>query len=390
MFGSITNAKKSIKARLTAQFLLFALLALTVAAMLTACGDPVSPAAPAGPVSTSAVTVAPSITAQITPTRIPDTATPVISKPPATATPGSNQGSPTYNPVIQFSASNIKMGDSLTVSGSGYPAKAKLNVILTTSGLDAGTVAGTVITDGNGGFSTKIAVNLSEKQVALNNGRVVVAVATQDKAVAASAPVTVKVNDPVLTPDLQASATSVKAGSEVTLSGANYPANTALQIVGGVQNPNDNYGAVTTNAQGKFSKTVTIPQNTIAGIYFIYASTGDFQHQAKVAFTILAAAPQPAPELHFAGIVGPGATIKIGSQVTISGSGYPANAELVMNGGVQNPVADFGTVKTDAQGRFTKVLTLDQSGLTPGLFFIYASTPDFQHQAKLTLTLSAS
>lgn len=43
----------------------------------------------------------------------------------------------------------------------------------------------------------------------------------------------------------------VKIGESLVVSGSGYPANLTLEVVGGEQNPNERYGPVKTDAQGK-------------------------------------------------------------------------------------------------------------------------------------------
>lgn len=389
MFGLISKQQR-FKARRTTKFFLFALLIVIVAGMLTACGDPATATSSpvgTGPTGTPGVSATPADPTPTNATQSPiATATPVkTSIPAATATSGSNQSG--YNPVIRFSASSLKIGDSLTVSGGGYPVNSKISVLVTTTSIEASEIFGNTTTDGSGNFSAKITLNLSAEQVAASKGRVGIAVTTPNFAVSASAPVTVVIPAPAYSPVLKASATTVRIGTEVTLDGSGYPANLPLILGGGVQNTNETYGNVTTDGQGKFSKTVKLPESVTLGLYFIYATSSDFKYQAKVELNVLPATFQNAPELRVLGI---NPVIKIGSEFTLSGKGYPANTEIAINGGVQNPVVDFGTVKTDAQGNFTKLLKLGQGGLIAGPFFIYASTPDFKHQAHLNLTLTAA
>ena len=79
--------------------------------------------------------------------------------------------------------------------------------------------------------------------------------------------------------------------------------------------------------------------------------------------------------------------VKIGGQVTLTGSSYPANIELEVNGGVQNPALKYGKVKTDAQGKFTFPLNLDVVSYLPGPFTFEAATPDRSLGAIVTVTL---
>ncbi|HEX2910657.1 MAG TPA: hypothetical protein VH186_07600 [Chloroflexia bacterium] len=368
------------------------LMVVIMALLLVACGEGTETvttpgnAASSTPTATNepATTAAADPTTAEPPTQVATTTQPATAGNPATQPPSGNNptpittkaSEPSYKPVIRFSSNTVKIGDGLVVSGSGYPAGAKLEVsLIVQNGALVGPYATTKV-DSKGNFSSEVKLVSVAGGKTLTAGRVVLRVSTQDNKVAASAPLTLVAPAPAYNPTLGASILSVKLGQEITLLGSGYPANLELDIVGGVQNPNDRYGKVKTDAQGKFSRKVTLPQqNIFPGSYFIYASSADFKYQAKVELNVQA------------GLLISSATVKIGEEVTLNGSAFPPNTELKIVGGVQNPIA-LDTVKTDAQGNFTKTVKLNQAGLQPGLFHISATTVDFKYQSTVDLTLN--
>src|SRR5437868_4884223 len=82
------------------------------------------------PTTTSVAGATPTTTASTPPTPAaspsPAPATRPVETPTATATPVK-----TFKPVIWFSSATLKIGDTLTVSGSGYPANTNLQILLT-------------------------------------------------------------------------------------------------------------------------------------------------------------------------------------------------------------------------------------------------------------------
>ena len=97
------------------------------------------------------------------------------------------------------------------------------------------------------------------------------------------------------------SQTTVNAGDQITITGANWPPSQA--ITAGITNPGqrNSYlanGHVNSDAQGNFSVTLTIPANAPAGSYGITAVVDNDRatnyHQEN-ALTINAAAPTPTP-----------------------------------------------------------------------------------------------
>ncbi|HEX2915288.1 MAG TPA: L,D-transpeptidase [Chloroflexia bacterium] len=111
---------------------------------------------------------------------------------------------PDYKPVIWFSASSLKAGDTLVVSGSGYPPDTKLVISLGSNG-EAPTGSYAIpTTDKDGKFSAKVKLDVQDGG-AIQPGQVVVAVSTEDKSLAAGARVTLQ--DVPLTPTQAPTAT---------------------------------------------------------------------------------------------------------------------------------------------------------------------------------------
>jgi hypothetical protein len=192
-------------------FLLTSLLALIVPALLAACGDAATPLAagvvPTGLATTAAATSPaqtslPAGTAPATPsapttpatTAIAQTATPA-SATPAPATAASTVNPAVYHPVIRFSSDSVVTGESLTVSGEGYPANLKLNIQL---GPQDGKVENdsTTTADSEGKFKTRVYFVTYPDGAVVKPGKSTIAVATEDGNVKASATVTVLGSSP--------------------------------------------------------------------------------------------------------------------------------------------------------------------------------------------------
>lgn len=391
------------KSRLTTKIMLLGLAALMLGLLLVACGEnPVSGVPGASTTATAAPT---STTGQpttaVSTTNQPATTIPAsTSVPAATATPVSTtapvptatqepqptpvptQEQPAYNPVIRFSAATLKIGDTLTVTGNGYPGKVRLDILLSVPNVGLFGPYANPVADANGNFTATVKLASYPDGAPLPEGRIVIKVSTADGRYGASAPVTLIAPQPVYNPVLGAAPqTKVKLGGDLTLNGSGYPANLTLKVVGGVQNPNEQYGYVKTDANGRFSLAIKLPKTGIVpGLYFIYASSEDYKYQAKVQLDVQ---PAASPALEVSSV-----QVKPGQELTLSGSGYPPYLELEVNGGVQNPNEQYGNVKTDAQGSFQLKVKLPAQGLTPGIYFIYASSTDFVYQAHAQLTIN--
>ena len=397
------------KSRLTTKVMLLGLAALMLGLLLVACGEsPVSgvpgasTTATAGPTSTTGQPTAGVPTTNQPATIIPTstsvpaaTATPVSttapvptaiqtpqSAPVPTTQPAPTQEQPAYNPVIRFSAATLKIGDSLTVTGNGYPGKARLDILLSVPNVGLFGPYANPVVDSNGNFTATVKLASYPDGAPLPEGRIVIKVSTADGKYGASSPVTLIAPQAVYNPALGAAPqTKVKLGGGLTLNGSGYPANLTLKVVGGVQNPNEQYGSVKTDANGRFSLAIKLPKTGIVpGLYFIYASSEDYKYQAKVQLDVQ---PAASPVLEASSL-----EVRPGQELTLSGSGYPPDLVLDVNGGVQNPNEQYGNVKTDAQGSFQFKVKLPAQGLTQGIYFIYASSTDFVYQANVKLTIN--
>lgn len=203
---------------------ILALMLLSLA--LAACGEPTTtlqPAATTGttaaatPTVTSVLPTPTTVPATVTPTNTPvivPTATPLpTSTPEPTATPApTNTPVPTattaptntpvpatatptatvkvYQPVVWFSAASLKVGDSLTVSGNGYPANTRLEIYLTPEGGAKDGPYATPTTDAQGTFKVTIKLDKTKQGVAFAPGKLSVQASTEGGALGAGAPVT--------------------------------------------------------------------------------------------------------------------------------------------------------------------------------------------------------
>lgn len=299
------NVKKNVlkKSRLRTKIFLLGLATVMLGLLLVGCGESQVTTGPgASTTATAAPTTGqPAPTTTNAPAPTSGTVTPVSTTAPVptatrqpqptparTTQPAATRSVPASNPVIRFSAATLNVGDSLTVSGSGFPAKASLAIMLSVPDVGLYGPYANPVTDADGAFTATVKLAVFPNGKPLPAGRIVLKVSTSDAKYGASAPVTLTVPQAVYKPALDAAPqTKVKLGGNLTLNGSGYPANLTLQVVGGVQNPNDQYGSVKTDAQGRFSLAVRLPTTGIVpGLYFIYASSADFVYQANVALTL--------------------------------------------------------------------------------------------------------
>ncbi len=189
-------------------FLLTVLLALIIPALLAACGEaatplpgvaaPPSTATPTAPTgAASSSTAARTTTAAAATSAVTQTATPAstladttTAAPTASTTAASTVNPADYHPIIRFSSDTVATGESITVSGEGYPARAKLNILLGPQGgkvqPDSATTA-----DASGKFISKVFFVTYPDGTVVKPGKTTIAVATEDGKVRAGANITV-------------------------------------------------------------------------------------------------------------------------------------------------------------------------------------------------------
>ena len=192
-------------------------------------------------------------------------------------------------------------------------------------------------------------------------------------------------------PLVRFSATTLKVGDKLGITGSGYPAGVKLRV--SLKYPDSNqfgsFATPTTDAAGNFTTQATLDnydngKPLDAGKVFVIVGTPDSTTAASAAITLVAAQPVPA---YNPVVKASQTTVKRGQEIVLSGSGFPANIDLGVNGGVQNPANDYGMVKTDAAGNFSLKLTVGTKNVSDGLYFIFASTADFKWQNKVQLDI---
>jgi hypothetical protein len=270
------------------------LLLLLMGLLLAACGDPTATTAPtnsaatATPTTGSATTTAATTTVATT-TAKPTTAATTTARPTTTAIATTTPAPITtvvIKPAAQLSAQKVKVGETLTVSGNGYPPNTRLKVLAGRLNTDEIVKVAEPITNAKGEFSA----DFKTDKFSVNS--YLVSVMTQDEKLVVSLKFDVIENTPY-NPALVANPRSMLLGSEISLSGSGYPANTSLKLLGGAQNPGVNYGTVKTDTQGKFIHKLKLDKTPdgnayVAGYWSFVAVTPDDKLSAMVTINLAA------------------------------------------------------------------------------------------------------
>lgn len=188
---------------------------------------------------------------------------------------GSDTGS--FNGTVSVGTAKVLAGEKLTLTGQAFEPGETLTLQLREQG-KKGTVIdlGTVKVGEDGSFSVSPVVPRSTK-----GGDYLVA-ATQADGDEATAAVTVVRGKG----QLKLGASSVAAGGTVTIAGSGLDENQAIALE--LHSTPVSLGSVTTNGDGAFSATVTIPADTTPGEHHVVAILADGS-QITAAITVAAA-----------------------------------------------------------------------------------------------------
>ena len=268
-------------------------------------------------------------------------------------------------------ADTVQAGTNLPVTGSGWPANTEISVQLTApGGADVGGPE-TVTTDGTGGFTFAYPVPAS---AAPGTGYTVTATdgtstATDTTEVTAA---------PVATVD---AAATVQAGTDLAVSGTNWPANTEVSVqltapggatVGGPE-------TVTTDGSGAFTLAYPVPASAEPGTgYTVTATAGAITDTDTTEVTAAAA-------------VDAADTVQAGTDLPITGTGWPANTEVSVQLTAPGGAAVGGpeTVTTDGSGGFTLDYPVPASA-EPGTGYTVTATVGGQTATDTTEVTAAA
>ncbi|MFE7196955.1 choice-of-anchor G family protein [Microbacterium oxydans] len=254
-------------------------------------------------------------------------------------------------------AATVQAGTSLPVTGSGWPANTQVSVQVTApgGGIVSDPVAAT--TDGNGAFT----VNYFVPNVTVpGTGYTVTATAG-----AVSATDTTEVTA-AATVD---AAPAVQAGTDLAVSGANWPANTQVSVQLSAPASGPNVGGpvlVTTDGSGTFTAAYPVPAGTPAATgYTVTASVGA---QTATDTTEVTDAPVAA--------VDAAATVQAGTSLPVTGSNWPGNTQVSVQLTAPGGGANVGgpvTATTNASGDFTLDYPVPASA-APGAAYTVTAT----------------
>ena len=254
-------------------------------------------------------------------------------------------------------APTVQAGTNLPVTGSGWPANTQVSVQVTAPGGGIVNDPVPVTSDGNGAFTVDYFVPTA---TTVGTGYTVTATAG-----AVSATDTTEVTA-AATVD---AAPAVQAGTDLAVSGANWPANTQVSVQLSAPASGPNVGGpvlVTTDGSGTFTVAYPVPAGTPAATgYTVTASVGT---QTATDTTEVTDAPVAA--------VDAAATVQAGTSLPVTGSNWPGNTQVSVQLTAPGGGANVGgpvTATTNASGDFTLDYPVPASA-APGAAYTVTAT----------------
>ncbi len=254
-------------------------------------------------------------------------------------------------------AATVQAGTSLPVTGSGWPANTDVSVEVTTAGGTPVNDPVTVTTDGSGNFAGSVFIPTA---TAPGAGYIVTATdgtstATDTTEVTAAAAID--------------AAPAVQDGTDLGISGTNWPASTQVSLQLTAPGGGANVGGpevVTTDPSGTFTFDYPVPAGTPAGTgYTVTATVG-----TQTATDTTEVTNAPVASIDAAPVV------QAGTDLAVSGTNWPANTEITVQLTAPGGGADVGgpeTATTNGDGEFTLAYPVPASA-APGTAYTVTAT----------------
>ena len=233
-----------------------------------------------------------------------------------------------------LSPTSGKAGSDVLISGSGFTASTAITFRFDSTTLAA--KSGDTATRSSGIFISTVTI-----PAGATAGTHTLSVTVSGITTSATFTVTAS---PVLDP---LSPANGKGGSDVIISGANFPASTALVFRFDSTTLTPKSGHIATTAGGLFLSTVTIPATATAGAHNITVMASTTTLTAVFTVTASAALNDLVP-----------ATGAAGTDVTVSGANFLASYPIIFKLDEATIAPKGGDVNTNTAGSFNSIITI--------------------------------
>ncbi|MGI5190421.1 choice-of-anchor G family protein [Promicromonospora sp. CA-289599] len=284
------------------------------------------------------------------------------------------------DPALTVVPDSVPAGETVTVTGTGFPAGVDVTVQLTDAeGNPVGDPV-TVTPDEDCAFTTEYTVPEGTEP-----GDYEVVAEPEDGSEGAEAPLTVEPAD--IAPSLTVDPSEVAPGGTTTVTGEGYTPDSTVtvQLTDADGNPVGDPIVVDTDENGGFTTPLVVPEDAEPGDFTVVGTDDTTGTPAEAPLTVITAAEQceSAPEL----TVTP-SSVPAGETVTVVGTGFPAGVDVTiqLTDAEGNPVGDPVTVTPDEACSFTTEYTVPE-GTEPGDYEVVAEPEDGSEGAEAPLTV---
>jgi hypothetical protein len=238
----------------------------------------------------------------------------------------------TISPKITISPTSGAVGDTVTISGTGFAASSSTTVYL-----DSTSVGLTFSTTANGSFSSK---TFTVPATSRGSHTIKAQDASSNQATATF----------TVSTKITINPTSGPSGISVVVTGTGFGTNKTITIKYNNSPVTTSPATVTSGTDGSFTASFTVPGGLLAGSYVVEAT--DNTNSATANF-------QSTTDATIDPVTSEGAPGHVGMPLTITGTGFKPNSTVTITY-TTDPVT-LATPTTDGSGNFTAPITIPAS-----------------------------
>jgi LPXTG-motif cell wall-anchored protein len=306
-------------------------------------------------------------------------------------TPGDDGGPGEIDPSISVDPATVAPGQSTIATGTGYTPDSTATVQLTDPDGNPVGEAIPVDTDSTGGFTVAVPVPADAEL------GIYPVVGTDDTTgEAAEAPLAVVAGSDIcaMDPTLTVEPGAAYPGDTVSVVGQGFPAGVpvAVQLRDAEGNPVGDAVMVTPDEACGFITDLVVPEDAVPGDHIVEAVPEDGSEGAEAPLEILPPGTNPpGDECTDPMIVADPTVVEAGDEVMVTGSGFPAGANVTvqLKDTQGNNIGEPVTVKVNDDCGFETPITVPE-GTPPGVIIVDAQPDDGSEGAQTPITVVAS
>ncbi|MFI2488066.1 choice-of-anchor G family protein [Promicromonospora kroppenstedtii] len=300
---------------------------------------------------------------------------------------GDDGGSGEIDPTLTAVPASVAPGQSTVATGEGYTPDSTATVQLTDPEGNPVGDAIAVDTDSEGGFSTPVPVP-SDAEL----GDYTVVGTDDTTGEAAEAPLAVVAGSDIcaMDPTLTVEPNAAYPGDTVSVVGQGFPAGVpvTVQLRDAEGNPVGDPITVTPDEACGFITDLTVPEDAEPGDHVVGAEPEDGSEGAEAPLEILDPGTNNPGECTDPAITADPTMVRAGEEVTITGTGFPAGANVTVQLQTTDgeKIGEPVTVKVDEDCGFTTPITVPED-TPPGVIIVDAQPDDGSEGAQTPIAV---